>query len=140
MFINTANNNVSLFCVNYLNERGFYLIFFHYVKVKAWFIWETIRNIQKFHLLRILWGWIQKNNFLSWCYRLRNFSWKFWFHLKQLCQIICLCILVDTPDHQGFCSMSMHLYGRKIGSFLSYNFSACILMERFCCDGTFLKE
>ena len=28
MFINTANNNVSLFCVNYLNERRFYLIFF----------------------------------------------------------------------------------------------------------------
>ena len=28
MFINTANNNVSLFCVNYLNEHGFYLIFF----------------------------------------------------------------------------------------------------------------
>ena len=28
MFINTANNNVSLFCVNYFNERGFYVIFF----------------------------------------------------------------------------------------------------------------
>ena len=23
----------------------------------------------------------------------------------------------STPDHQSFCSMSMHLYGKKIGSF-----------------------
>ena len=28
--------------------------------------------------------------------------------------MICLCILVDTPDHQSFCSMSMHLYGKKM--------------------------
>ena len=28
-----------------------------------------------------------------------------------------MAILVDTPDHQSFCSMSMHLYGRRIGSF-----------------------
>ena len=28
MFINTANNNVSLFSINYFNESGFYLIFF----------------------------------------------------------------------------------------------------------------
>ena len=34
MFINTANNNVSLFCVNYLNERGFYLIFFTMLRSK----------------------------------------------------------------------------------------------------------
>ena len=34
MFINTANNNVSLFCVNYLNELGFYLIFFTMLRSK----------------------------------------------------------------------------------------------------------
>ena len=34
MFINTANNNVSLFCVNYLNEHGFYLIFFTMLRSK----------------------------------------------------------------------------------------------------------
>ena len=28
MFINTANNDVSIFCVNYFDERGFYLIVF----------------------------------------------------------------------------------------------------------------
>ena len=31
--------------------------------------------------------------------------------------MLCLYILVDTPDHQSFCSMSMDLYGRKIGTF-----------------------
>ena len=41
--------------------------------------------------------------------------------------MICLCSLVDTPDHQCFCSMSMHCYdGRKVETFLSCNFSACI--------------
>ena len=70
-----------------------------------------------FHLLWTLWGLIKKNSFLSWRYRLRKFSWKFWSHLQQLYQIICLCILVDTPDHQSFCSISMHLYGGKIESF-----------------------
>ena len=34
MFINTANNNVSLFCVNYFDERGFYLIFFIMLRSK----------------------------------------------------------------------------------------------------------
>ena len=34
MFINTANNNVSLFCINYLNEREFYLIFFIMLRSK----------------------------------------------------------------------------------------------------------
>ena len=28
MFINIASNNVSLYSVNYFNERGFYMIFF----------------------------------------------------------------------------------------------------------------
>ena len=34
MFVNTANNNVSLFCVNYFNERVFYLIFFTMLRSK----------------------------------------------------------------------------------------------------------
>ena len=34
MFINTANNNVILFSVNYFNERGFYLIFFNMLRWK----------------------------------------------------------------------------------------------------------
>ena len=38
----------------------------------------------------------------------------------------CLCILVDTPDHQSFCSKNTHLYGRKKDTFLSCNVSACI--------------
>ena len=35
MFINTANNNASLFSVNYFNERGFYLIFFNIFRSKC---------------------------------------------------------------------------------------------------------
>ena len=31
--------------------------------------------------------------------------------------MICLCILVDTTDHESVCSMSMHLYGRMIWAF-----------------------
>ena len=34
MFINTANNNVSLFNVNYFNESEFYLIFFNMLRSK----------------------------------------------------------------------------------------------------------
>ena len=34
MFINTANNNVCLFSVNYFNESGFYLIFFNMLRSK----------------------------------------------------------------------------------------------------------
>ena len=34
MFVNTANNNVSLFSVNYFNESGFYLIFFNMLRSK----------------------------------------------------------------------------------------------------------
>ena len=35
MFINTPNNNLSLFSVNYFNERGFYLIFLNILKSKG---------------------------------------------------------------------------------------------------------
>ena len=34
MFINTANNNVSLFNVNYFNESEFYLIFLNMLRSK----------------------------------------------------------------------------------------------------------
>ena len=83
--------------------------------------------MEEFHLLRILLGLIQKNSFLSSYYKLSKFSWEFWFHLLQLYRMICLCILVDTPDHQSFCSMGRHLYGRKIETFISSNFRAWIL-------------
>ena len=117
MFINTANNNLRLFSVNYFNERGFNLI-----RSKRG-LYERQLEINR---LRILLGLIQKNSFLSSYYRLKKFSRKFWFHLLHLYQMICLFILVDTPDHQSFCSMSTHLYGRKMETFLSSNFSAFI--------------
>ena len=34
MFINTANDNVSVFSVNYFNERGLYFIFFNILRSK----------------------------------------------------------------------------------------------------------
>ena len=60
---------------------------------------------------------IQNNSLLSWYYKLRDFSWKFWFHLLQLYQTICLSILVDTPDIKVF-PMNVHLYGRNMEFFI----------------------
>ena len=71
-----------------------------------------------------MWVLIQNNSLLSWYYKLRNFSWKFWFHLLQLYQTICLCILVDTPDHQSFSNECAFIW-KKDGVFLSCNFRAC---------------
>ena len=46
MLIDTADNNVAIFRINYLNKGRFQLIFLIHIKVNLWFIRQVIGYIK----------------------------------------------------------------------------------------------
>ena len=65
MFINKANNNVSLFSVYYFKERGFYLTFFTFFTSKRGLYERRLEIYRRVPPAEDSVGLIQKNSFLS---------------------------------------------------------------------------
>ena len=125
-FINTANNNVSLFSVHFLNERVFYLIFLTMLRSKRG-LYETRLEIYRRvppdeDSVEV----DSKEWFFKLILQVREVFLEILVSLNTIISNDLFVHFSRFPDHKSFCSMSMHLYGRKIGSFLSCTFSACI--------------